>query len=119
MRGHNHYGQVRIWEKGFIVTSGSVGLPLDGNPTAQYLLIDEKKNGWNIYHQSVPYPLEAIISRFHDTGYLSEVGPMGHLFFREVVTATQHIVPFLRLYEQWSKEENISLSRAVDRFLSL
>ena len=119
IRAHNHCGQVRVWEKGFIVTSGSVGLPLDGNPTAQYLLIDQEKNGWNIQHQSVPYPLDATISRFHDTGYLAAVGPMGRLFFREVVTASPQIVPFLRLYAQWSKGGDISLSQAVDRFLSL
>jgi hypothetical protein len=44
---------------------------------------------------------------------------MGRLFFREVVTASQQIVPFLRLYTQWSKQDDISLSNAVDRFLSL
>ncbi len=119
IRAHNHSGQVRIWEKGLIVTGGSVGLSLDGNPTAQYLLLDQEKNGWKIQHQSVPYPLDAAISRFHDTGYLSSVGPMGHLFFREVMTASHQIVPFLRLYSQWSKQGDISLSRAVDRFLSL
>jgi predicted phosphodiesterase len=119
IRAHNHYGQVRVWEKGLIVTCGSVGLPQDGNPTAQYLLLDQEKNGWKIQHQSVPYRLDATIGRFHDTGYLCVAGPMGHLFYREVVTASPHIVPFLRLFTQWSKQGDISLSRAVDRFLSL
>jgi predicted phosphodiesterase len=119
VRAHNHRGQVNIWEKRFVVTCSSVGLPMDGNPTVQYLLLDQQKNGWKIRHQSVPYNLEATISRFHDTGYLSSAGPMGHLFFREVVTASQQITPFLRLYTQWSKQGDISLSRAVDRFLSL
>jgi len=119
IRAHNHFGQVRVWEKGIIVTCGSVGLPLDGNPTAQYLLLDQEKDGWKIQHQSVPYPLDAAISRFHDTGYLSAVGPMAHLFFREVVTASQHIVPFLRLYWEWSQQGDLSLSQAVERFLSL
>ena len=119
IRAHNHYGQVRVWGERFIVTSSSVGLPLDGNPTAQYLLLDQEKNGWKIQHQSVPYHLDSAVSRFHDTGYLSSVGPMGRLFFREVVTASQQIVPFLRLYAQWSKQGDISFSQAVDRFLSL
>lgn len=119
IRAHNHYGQVRVWEKGFIVTCGSVGLTLDSSPTAQYLLLDQQKVGWKIQHQSVPYPLDAAISRFHDTGYLSAVGPMAHLFLREVMTASHQIVPFLRLYAQWSKQGDISLSQAVDQFLSL
>jgi hypothetical protein len=119
IRAHNHCGQVYVWPKGFIVTCGSVGLPLDGYPTAQYLLLDQEKNDWKIQHQSVPYPLDSTLGRFHDTGYLSAVGPMGRLYFREVLTATHQIGPFLRLYAQWSKHSDLSLSQAVERFLSL
>ena len=118
VRSHNHYGQVRLWEKGYIITNGSVGLPMDGNPTAQYLLLDQTHAGWKIQHQSIPYNLDAALSRFQDTDYLSAVGPMGRLFFRELMTASQQIVPFLRLYAQWSKQAPIPLSQAVDRFLS-
>ncbi|HWR66803.1 MAG TPA: metallophosphoesterase [Bellilinea sp.] len=119
VRAHNHIGQVRVWEKGFIVTAGSVGLPQDGNPTAQYLLLDQEKKGWIFRHLSVPYDVDAAISRFHDTGYFSTVGPMAHLFFLEVLTASQYIVPFLRLYTQWSTQGEITLAQAVERFLAL
>ncbi len=119
IRAHNHMGQVRLWEKGLIVTSGAVGLPLDCTPTAQYLLLDLEKDGWKIQHQSVPYPLDVALNRFIDTGYLASVGPMAQLYYREVLTASHQIVPFLRLYAQWTKQGGISLSQAVDRFLSL
>jgi predicted phosphodiesterase len=109
IRAHNHVGQTRVWKNRFIVTAGSVVLPLDGNPTAQYLILDQEKGGWQIKHQSVPYPLEVVIQRFKDTQSLASTGPMGRLFFREVVKASQQLVPFLRLYKQWSKEGNISL----------
>jgi hypothetical protein len=119
IRAHNHCGQVRFWDNRYIVTCGSVGLPLDGNPTAQYLILDLDKNGWKVQHQSVPYPYDAAIRRFHDSGYLAAVGPMGRLFLREVMTASHQIVPFLRLFSQWSKQGDISLAQAVDRFMSL
>jgi len=118
VRSHNHFGQVRLWDDRFIITNGSVGLPLDGNPTAQYLLLDQNNGRWHIQHQSVPYNLDTTISRFYDTGYLSASGPIGRLFFREVVTASQQLVPFLRLYAQWSKKDAVSLTQAVDRFLN-
>jgi hypothetical protein len=44
---------------------------------------------------------------------------MARLFFREVMTGAHQIVPFLRLYAQWSQQGDISLSRAVERFLNL
>ncbi len=119
IRAHNHYGQVRLWEQGILVTGSSVGLPLDGHPSAQYLLIDQVKDGWKIRHQSVPYDLEAVIRRFHETGCLSATGPMGRLFFREVVTGSHQIVPFLRLYSQWSKQEGLSFSQAFERYSNL
>jgi hypothetical protein len=118
VRAHNHQGQVRVWERGYIITTGSVGLPLDGHPTAQYLLLDQTQQGWTIHHQSVPYNIEATIRRFSDTNYLASVGPMGRLFFRELVTASHQISPFLRLYAQWSEKESIPLADAVDRFMS-
>ncbi len=43
----------------------------------------------------------------------------GIYYYLEVVTASQQIVPCLRLYTQWAKQDDISLSDAVDLFLSL
>jgi predicted phosphodiesterase len=118
IRGHNHVAQVRIWGDRFIVTAGSVGLPLDGQPTAKYMLLERQGDGWQIHHQSVPYDVDAAVRRFHDTGYLATAGPIARLFLREVATASHHLVPFLRAYAEWSKETPLPLAAAVDRFLN-
>lgn len=117
VRGHNHMGQVRLWSRGTIVTAGAVGLPLDGNPTAQYLLLDRHEAGWRVVHQSVEYDLGAVARRFYDSGYLDATGPVGKLYYREVMTASHQIVPFLRLYDRWSKAGPITLQEALARFL--
>lgn len=118
VRGHNHNPQVRLWANGVIVTSGSVGLPLDGSPTAQYLLLDQHKNGWQVNHRSVPYPVAAAARRFTDSGYLKAAGPVARLYLRELQTGSYYMVPFLRMYRQWQAETGISMAQAVDRFLS-
>lgn len=117
IRAHNHTCQVRLWAGRQIVTAGSVGLPLDGNPAAQYLLLEQKDSGWQFEHQSVPYDVDAALRRFDETGYMAAVGPMAHLFRREVATAAHHMVPFLRAYARW-QSEGLPLGRAVERFLS-
>ena len=117
VRAHNHTCQVRLWEGRQIVTAGSVGLPLDGNPTAQYLLLEHNGRGWRFEHQSVPYDVDAALRRFDETGYMAAVGPMAHLFRREVETAAHHMVPFVRAYAGW-QQEGLSLERAVERFLT-
>jgi predicted phosphodiesterase len=118
VRAHNHAGQVRLWEDRTIITAGAIGLPLDGNPTAQYLLLEQRASGWRIMHQSVPYDLDAALRRFRETGYLEAAGPMARLFMREVALASHHMVPFLHAYARWSTQEPVPLGMAVERFLS-
>jgi predicted phosphodiesterase len=115
IRGHNHFGDIRFWGERQIITAGSVGLPMDGTNTAQYLLLDRQRSIWHATHHALPYDHDAVIARFHDTNYLRETGPIGRLCFRELVTGTPHLVPFLRLYPRW-RDENLGLDEAVQRF---
>jgi predicted phosphodiesterase len=118
VRAHNHVGRVRLWGDRFIITNGSAGWPLDGFPTSQYLVMEQRRSGWHITQHSVPYDLDATIRRFEDSGYLQIAGPIGVLFLREVATASQQIVPFLRAYSRWSAHSSITLQAALDRFLT-
>ena len=116
VRAHNHVAATRIWNKHTIVTSGSVGLTLDGIPTAKYLIVERRVNDWHITHQSVPYDLDKAVERFHTSGYLDTTGPIGRLYMREVATASFQIVPFLRSYRRWNEREPLSLEAALERF---
>jgi predicted phosphodiesterase len=119
VRAHNHLPQIRLWGEKMIVTSSSVGLPLDGNPTAQYVLLERCGDRWDIRHQSVRYDLDAAVKRFYDNGFLDDVGPMGRILLREVATASPQFVPFLRAYHRWAEHEAVPLAAAVDRFLTM
>lgn len=118
VRGHNHLPFLRQWEGGLIATAGSVGLALDGNPTAQYLIAEQRASGWHTIHHSVPYDQEANLRRLAESGYLEATGSMGRLFLRELETATHVVVPFLRAYRRWKQESPLSLDQAVERFLA-
>ncbi|MEZ4869827.1 MAG: metallophosphoesterase family protein [Caldilineaceae bacterium] len=115
VRGHDHLARTQPWRDKVIVTNGAVGLPMDANPAAQYVLLDATKQGWHIQHQAAAYDLNAAIDRFRATDYVAVTGPMGRLFFRELVTATPHLVPFLRFYQQVA---DLPLATAVERFLT-
>ena len=118
VRGHHHNPQVRLWNNRIIVNCGSAGAQTDMNPDAQYLILERRNPGWHIQHQTVPYDVEAAVQRFHKSGYLDEAGPMGRLFMRQVATATTQVSPFLRYYRRWTKESEITLADAVERFLN-
>lgn len=113
IRGHNHYAGVRLWGERRIVTVGSVGLPLDGTPAAQYSVIERGANDWALQMYAVPYDVDAAVRRFVDAGYLDEAGPMARLFMREVETASSHIVPFLKW---WKSHTTLPFAEAVEQF---
>jgi len=118
IRGHNHYAGVRLWGDRRIITVGSVGLPLDGTPTAQFSLLERGTRDWSLQQLSVPYDVAAAVRRYKESGYLQAAGPMARLFMREVETATFHVVPFLK----WKKDQaeqghTPPLADAVEQFL--
>lgn len=117
VRAHNHVCQLRQWGERRIITCGSVGLPLDGKASAQYLILELRHSGWYIQHQSVDYDLQTTLRIFEQSGYLEHGGPMARLFMREVATGAHQIVPFLHIYRQWQHSEAISLEAAVKRYL--
>jgi predicted phosphodiesterase len=117
LRGHNHECATRAWNGRQIVTVGSVGLPLDGNPAAQFTVVDQTREGWEVRHHAVPYDVEATLRRFREVDYLTRSGPMGRLMIREVATASYHFVPFLRFYHR-ARQEEMPLERAVECFLT-
>jgi hypothetical protein len=100
-----------------IVTAGSVGLPLNGLSTAQYLLLERRDGRWHIAHQSVPYDFNVTLARFEQSGYLDATGVVGRLFRRELATASFQIVPFLRLYRELAVRGSINLETALARYL--
>lgn len=118
IRGHNHLPGLRSLGDRKIVNLGSVGLPLDAHPAAQFALLEQRRDGWDATHLAVPYDVDATIRRFRESGYLEQGGPMARLFLREVATATHHFVPFLRHYGHAVREGKIEVGVAVDRFLT-
>ncbi|MEO8286380.1 MAG: metallophosphoesterase [Chloroflexota bacterium] len=118
VRAHNHVGRVHLWDNRFIISNGSVGWALDGYTTAQYLVMEQRRDGWKITQHSVPYDVESTLRRFEQTSYLEETGPIGYLFMREVATASLQVNPFLRAYHRWSAQGVISLQEALALFMA-
>ncbi|HEU5080457.1 MAG TPA: metallophosphoesterase family protein [Opitutaceae bacterium] len=119
IRAHNHFCSVRLWGERRIVTVGSVGLPLDGYPSAQYTILEKRDGDWRVEHRAVNYDIAAAALRFKESGCLQAAGPMARLYQREVATAAFQIIPFLRFFRKLGVvEPGVTLEDAVQRFLS-
>ena len=119
VRGHNHIGATYLWGMRRVVTVGSVGLPLNSIPTAQYMTLERRHESWHAVHHSVPYDLDAALARFEQSGYLRETGVMGKLFQRELATASFQLVPFLRSYQRLAAQAPVTLEDALAYYLAV
>jgi len=120
VRSHNHFCSTREWcgqrlaseprrrlvhePSRRIVTTGAVGLPLDGQPRAQFCLLTRKRTAAgrgqgstiSVEHRTVAYDVEATLRRCQETGYAARAGVVGRMFMREIATGAPQVVPFLR-----------------------
>jgi len=118
LRGHNHFAAVRLWGDRRVVTVGSVGLPLDGTPSAQFTVLAYERGEWHAHHHVLGYDVDLAVRRFKDSGYLREAGPMAYLYQREVLTASFQILPFLAFYRRKNAGgTSVDLDTAARMFL--
>jgi predicted phosphodiesterase len=97
---------VQAWH---VINPGSVGLPLNGDTTAQFALIEsvpeaEVAGGWRATHLRVAYDRQPTLDAFATTGMAEAGGVTTTLFYWELVTAEAEILYFFR----WAKAHGIN-----------
>ncbi len=94
--GHTHLAmdrQVGHWQ---IFNPGSVGVPLDGEFTAGYMLLEAESSGWRASFRRVPFDYAPIFREFERLRLVEECGIIGHFILDEFKTARVRLSPFLR-----------------------
>lgn len=66
---------------------GSVGVPLDGQFTASYMLLNGNERGWQPTFRRVPFDYEPIFREFKRLGFIEECGVIGQLCVEVFKTA--------------------------------
>ncbi len=105
--------QRRHWH---VVNPGSVGLPLDERPLAQFAILESVphstvRGGWRVAHQAVRYDRRPALEAYALTGMLEAGGVISELFYWEVVTAEPEIVRFYR----WAAAQGLDPDRDAIR----
>lgn len=116
-RGHNHSWLERHWQGRTLVTVASCGLPLQGRLEAQYALLTRKEDCWHYEKQYVPYDRDAALASL-DAHYMKRMGPLGHIFKRELATGRDHLSPFFRQHLEAIDREEVGLVTVVESFLA-
>lgn len=67
-RGHDHHPFVRELSGLTLVTTGSVGMPLDGDPRASFTILDWVGNRLKVIQRRVPYDIEKVVKDMRQVG---------------------------------------------------
>jgi predicted phosphodiesterase len=105
--GHTHLAtdrQVGPWR---VLNPGSLGVPLDGDRRAGYMLLDAVDGGWRPTWRRVEYDMAPLLERMRR----EERDVVGALVRREFETARTQLVPFRR----WLTARDPQASPTFDR----
>lgn len=103
---HTHRPLVRRIDRWLVVNTGSVGLPFNGDPRAQYVVLDGDDggtsgaariaaDGWRVEHRAVEYDRAGMRRIYRESGFLEAGGVTSALLAIELETARSVLVPYL------------------------
>ncbi|RME86303.1 MAG: hypothetical protein D6775_00485 [Caldilineae bacterium] len=105
-----------------VVNPGSVGLPLNGDPTAQFAVLESVPDeavpgGWKATHYRIPYDRRPVLEAFYTSGMLEAGGVISRLFYWEIVTAECEIIYFFHWARKRFEEPEANLNAAFAAYI--
>lgn len=107
-----------------VINPGSVGLPLNKRPTAQFAVIEAtteavERGGWRVQHFDVAYDRRPVLDAFASSGMQAAGGVISTLFYWELVTAEAEIIYFYRwAYERGLDPDRDGMPAVFDRYIA-
>lgn len=98
--GHSHIAMERRIDGWHIFNPGAVGVPLDGDFSASYMILDGNEGGWELTaHRRVPFDYAAIYVEFERQRFAERCGIAGHLVIEEFRAARMRV----HSYHSWKR----------------
>ena len=106
--GHTHLPLDRQSGKWHLLNPGSVGVPLDGQFSASYMLLQGDEHGWKPTFRRVAFDYAPIYQEFKRLGFVEEYGVVAQLIIEVFKTARPQF-GFLSWQEENCPNEPLSL----------
>ncbi len=101
---HLHWYWQHRWRGNQFVRTPSVGLPLDGDKRAGYVILRRDEKGWSSEQRRVQYDVDGELAAFRESDFYRQGGVLAQLFWEELRTARWRIVPFFSHLRQISAD---------------
>lgn len=106
-----------------VINPGSIGLPLNRDPKAQFASIEstsesESAGGWKVTFYRLEYDRRPVLEAFLTSGMMAAGGVMSQLFYWQLVTADHEIIRFLRWSREHGHDSDGNIRSAFDAYVT-
>jgi predicted phosphodiesterase len=116
--GHTHRPLNRTVARWRIYNGGSVGIPYNNDPSAQYLILDGTSAGWQPTWHRLAYDHSVIPIVFEQSGLRAASGPLAELHLRTIMNGEPWISDFGHWLHQQTGEARADMPSAVAAYLA-
>jgi predicted phosphodiesterase len=102
--GHTHIPLCWESEGILLINPGSCGLPLDFNCDASYGILEWRGNSYIAALKRVKYDVNTTIKHTNNSGYANEVRAWSGIITKELETAREQAIPFIRFAEKHARD---------------
>ncbi len=116
---HSHIPMIRKVDQWTIINSGSVGVPLDGQFTASYMILDGDRTGWSLAeYRRIPFDYAPLYAEFERQNFVERNGIPEQLVIAEFKTARLQLYPFVIWQRKTYPSQSLTYAM-LDEFLQL
>ena len=109
--GHSHIAMERHVDGWHLFNPGSVGVPLDGDFTASYMILDGNDAGWECSaYRRIPFDYAPVYAEFEAQQFVERCGVAAHLAVEEFRTARLQVHP----YNVWKQANHPNQPDSLD-----
>ena len=106
--GHSHLAMNRQTASHHVINPGSVGVPLDGEFSASYALLDGDASGWTPIFRRLAFDSTTLFEEYTRTRFAERYGIEAQLVIEEFRTARLQLHPFLMWHRQQCPDAALS-----------
>jgi putative phosphoesterase len=113
--GHTHRPLARAVGKQWVFNPGSVGMPYNGDPRAQYMLLDFDGVAWQPIFRQVEYDRSIVREAFDRMGLFEAYGPLAPLYWQTINTGD----PWVSDFGVWMRDQPPVVREDLDHAVEL
>ena len=113
--GHTHVPLYRPWSNARLVNIGAVGMPLDGDPAAKYVIATRQKAHWRVEFRTITYDVGQLMVDFEAVKLQQVGGKITAVFRYQMLTGRPLATQYFQALERRAAAEGVTIRQAYEK----